>query len=111
MEERGHINPIGEVVVDGDDVHVAVVGDIDGASAPTLQRRLHDIVETTSGTVVLDMSGVSFIDSIGIRVALELDQHLKARGRSLILRDVSAPARRLLELAGLCQTLRIDGSS
>ena len=58
----------GEVEVDGDDVHVTLVGEIDVACSETMQRRLDEVSELTVGAVLLDMSGVSFIDSTGIRV-------------------------------------------
>jgi len=111
MENGGQTNPVGEVMVDGDDARATLVGEIDVACAAMLQQRLDEILETTSGAVVLDMSGVSFIDSEGLRVLLELHRRLSASRRSLILRHVSAPARRLFDLAGVDKTLHIDGST
>ena len=101
-------NLVVEGVVDGTNVHVTVMGEIDAASAPPLQQRLDEIIESTSGAVVLNMSGVSFIDSTGLSALLNIRQHLVGHQRALTLRDVSAPTRQLLELTGLGPLLGVD---
>ena len=101
-------NLVVEGVVDGTDVHVTVMGEIDAASAPALQQRLDEIIEVTSGGVVLNMSGVSFIDSTGLRALLNVRQHLVAHHRSLTVRNVSASARQLFRLTGLGPLLGVD---
>ena len=63
--EAWDVDLAGEVVVDGSGACVTVVGEIDLASASTLRARLDHIVATSAGTVVLDLAGVGFIDSIG----------------------------------------------
>ena len=78
MTDAWDDNLVVEDVVDGTDVHVTVTGEIDAASAPPLQQRLDEIVESTSGAVVLNMSGVSFIDSTGLSALLNVRQHLVA---------------------------------
>ena len=111
MAEAWDGNLVVEVVVDGTDVHVTVVGEIDAASAAPLKRRLEEVIESTSGAVVLNMSGVSFIDSTGLSALLNLRQHLAERHRTLTLRDVSAPTRQLLKLTGLGTMLGVDGTT
>ena len=60
------------MVVDGSDVYVTVVGEIDLASAAALQARLDHVVATTAGTVVLDSAGVGLIDPSGLRLLVEI---------------------------------------
>ena len=109
MAKVRDVNPVAEVVVDGNDVHVTVVGEIDASSAVPLQRRLDEVIESTTGAVVVDMSGVSFIDSMGIRVVVGLHRCLSAQRRSLTLRDVSASTRRMFDLTGLGPVLGVQG--
>ena len=108
MAEARDVKPVTEVVVDGNDVHVTVVGEIDASSAAPLQRRLDEIIESTTGAVVVDMSGVSFIDSMGIRVVVALHRRLSAQRRSLTLLDASAPTRRMFDLTGLGPVLGVE---
>jgi len=88
-----------------------VVGEIDAASAARRQRRLDAVIGVSAGAVVLDMSGVAFIDSTGLRVLVVLQQRLSAQGRPLTLGDVSVQTRRLLELSGLSSVFGVDGTS
>ena len=110
MAETRDVNSVAEVVVDGNDVHLTLVGEIDASSAVLLQRRLDEVIESTTGVVVVDMSGVSFIDSMGIRVVVALRRRLSAQRRSLTLRDVSAPTRRMFDLTGLGPVLGVEGN-
>jgi anti-anti-sigma factor len=108
MAEAWKSNLGGSVEIDGSDVWVILVGEIDAGSAATLQGRLDEAGELTSGAVVLDMSGVTFIDSTGLSVVIRAHQIMGEHGRSLILRHISAPVSRLLDITGLRATLGLD---
>jgi anti-sigma B factor antagonist len=58
--------------------------------------------------LVLDMSGIRFIDSSGLRVLLAADQAFAARGGSLIVRSPSDVARRLLEITDLLDRFEVE---
>jgi len=86
------------VSVGGHDTLI-VVGEIDMLSAPALVSALQPFADS-GGTVVLDMRGVSFMDSAGIRAILAVADALKGRG-TLVLRDPPPLVVRLLEITGL----------
>ena len=111
MAEAWDVDLVRDVVVDGDVVRVSVAGEIDAASGPRLQRSLDAVIGVSAGAVVLDMSGVSFIDSTGLRILVVLQQRLSAQRRLLTLSEVSVQTRRLLDLSGLSSTLGVDGTS
>lgn len=79
----------------GDD-RFDVVGEIDAHSAPALAAALE---ESTADTIVVDMSGVTFMDSSGLRVLLALAE--RSGGRSLQIAQPSRPIMRLFEVSGL----------
>jgi anti-anti-sigma factor len=108
MDESWDTDLVGKIRVDGNDVHVTLAGEIDAASSATLQARLDGLIESTNGRVTLDMSGISFMDSSGIRALVGTHQRMSAHGRLLILRNVSAATMRVLDLTGLAETLNID---
>ena len=62
----GSSDPGVQVRIDGNDIHVTVTGDIDLSSTPALRARLEDALGVTVSRIVLDMSGVTFIDSTGL---------------------------------------------
>jgi anti-anti-sigma factor len=80
---------------------VVVAGDIDVATAPMLD----DAISAVSGPVVLDLSGVTFMDSSGVRVLVRHRQASQAGGNRFEVAAVSRPVRRVLELAGVLEYL------
>jgi anti-sigma B factor antagonist len=77
-----------------------VWGEIDIATC----ERLRDAIEPHLGPgqrVVLDLSGVHFMDSSCLSVLLRAHTTLSSDGGSLILRNPSDAARRLLSLRGV----------
>jgi anti-sigma B factor antagonist len=82
-------------------VVVAVAGEIDLATAPQLATAF-DGIETSSGsTVHVDLAEVSFLDSSGISVLVDLRSRLEAAGASLALHRASPTVQRVLEISGL----------
>jgi anti-anti-sigma factor len=96
-------------VVDGTDVHVTLTGALDLPVAPALSRGLLEVIDTTTGAVVVNMAGATFLDSTGIRGLLAARQQLSVHHRSMVLRDVSASTRRVLDLAGIGAMLGDEG--
>ena len=96
-----------EVIRDGDATVIYVRGEIDMATC----ERLRDTIESHLGpqqTIVLDLSGVGFMDSSCLGVLLKARGTLTADGGSLILRNPSLAAHRLLTLAGVQHLLQAD---
>jgi anti-sigma B factor antagonist len=87
---------------------VSVRGEVDIATAPMLDRVLHALLEEHQ-RVVLDLSGVSFIDSTGIGVLVAAAQAADADGGGFAIREPSRMVLRVLELAGVSARLKLDG--
>jgi anti-anti-sigma factor len=85
---------------------IALTGEIDAHTAVLLRDAL--VPAPLIGDLRVDFSGVTFIDSSGLRVVLEVHQTLDRDGRRLVLVDPSRPVARLLELAGLVSHLHIE---
>lgn len=85
--------------VDGATV-IHVHGEIDMATC----EHLRDALEPHLGpqqSIVLDLSGVRFMDSSCLNVLVQARGTLTADGGSLILRNPSSIARRILSAAGI----------
>jgi anti-anti-sigma factor len=89
-------------IQDAHDGVVRLEGEIDAATAPALQRRL----EARPLVHVLDMEGVTFLDSSGLKVLAIANRARHSEG-PLMLRAPSASVRRLLDIAGLADTFGI----
>jgi anti-sigma B factor antagonist len=82
---------------------LAVRGEIDVAVAKRLSKELDSLADAASardGRAVVDLSGVGFIDSSGVRELLKAQRRLQSEGGELVLRAPSAPCRRVLEVSG-----------
>lgn len=88
------------VVVSGDQTVVAVVGEVDAASADTLRAAIMEVIDGGQANIAVDMSEVSFIDSSGLRVLIAGYKAADAAGGSLSVRAPSDAATRLLEITG-----------
>jgi anti-anti-sigma factor len=91
-----------DIRVEHDDASAATVitttGELDLASADTLRLALLKHVEL--GVVVLDMRGLDFCDSAGLRTLVEADRAARAQGFALRLAALSPSVDRVLELSG-----------
>ena len=61
-------------------------------------------MEHASGAFVLDLSGVTFLDSSGLHALLRARAYLAREDRSLVLVCPAGPARRVLDLASVLDT-------
>jgi anti-anti-sigma factor len=77
-----------------------VAGDVDLAAHPRFQAEA-DAWAGKGADVVLDLSGVTFMDSMGLRVLVELRQAVVDAGHAFALAAPSRPVDRVLALAGL----------
>ena len=84
---------------------LTAVGEIDLASAPDLETRLSQCL--SDGPVVVDLSGVSFIDSTGLRVLLAAHAGADDGGNPLGLVVTDGPVTKLLSITGVDGHLNI----
>jgi anti-sigma B factor antagonist len=82
-------------------------GELDIATAPSLERALHEVA-TPGRRVLLDLSGLQFMDSTGLRVIVRAANAARKDGWELRLRQGPPPVRRVFELSGLGAALPFE---
>jgi anti-sigma B factor antagonist len=85
---------------------VRLVGEIDAATTPELIAEL-DPLPGAAGDIVIDLAGVSFIDSSGLRALIDAHQRALRCGRRVVMARPSAVVRRLFDIAGLVPYLNV----
>jgi anti-anti-sigma factor len=96
-------DPIAAVVDrDGEPV-VEVVGEVDLSTAGQVEQAINELA--ARGGRVVDVSGVAFLDSSGVTALLRSVQ----RGHAFVLRNPSPAVTEVLAMAGLADTLPIEG--
>ncbi len=89
---------------------VAVRGDIDALTAPTLGAMLGVLVDQTHADLVLDLWALTFIDAAGLGVIADVSARLATSNRVLTLRATPAHACRVLGITGVDALVRLEAS-
>ncbi len=83
-----------------------VSGEIDAHTAPSLAAAM---AQLPAGVVTVDVAGVSFMDSSGLRVLMDATTRARDGGGDLIVANSTPGIARLVEISGLGGQLRLDG--
>jgi anti-anti-sigma factor len=86
---------------------VSVEGDVDINSAPWLQQCLMQLLEGNGCRLLVDLSGVTFIDCFATRLLAETYRRTGGRSCSIQFVALSKPVKRLAELTGLAGELPV----
>ena len=97
------------VAEEGGALVASLRGDVDLEHSPKAREVLLDCVKRGQ-KVLVDLSGVSYIDSSGVASLVEAFQRAKKSGVEFALVAVNAPALRVLELARLDKVFTIHES-
>jgi anti-sigma B factor antagonist len=99
---RDRLSPVDIQTIHEDGVVVLrLSGELDSDNADALYQALRDDTRNHPGPLVLDMSGVSFIDSTILSRLLQLRTESVDGGSSLLVRNPSPVVRRVFEITGL----------
>jgi anti-anti-sigma factor len=96
-----------DVEHDGDSTVVRAAGEVDIATAPQLRQ----CIQAFTGVVVVDLSGVTFLDSSGINALIGSKNSLAESGGALRLRGVQPPVRTVLAATGLADWFEVEEST
>jgi anti-sigma B factor antagonist len=89
---------------------VAVRGEVELATAPTLTAALEEGIRRSSGAFVVDLVAVDFLDSSGVACLVRARALLGRDDRALALVCPPGRVRRVLELTGIDELVPVYGS-
>ena len=86
----------------------ALVGEVDLSNVDDLGERLEQAVSNRAQGLVLDLSGVTYLDRTGVRLIYQLARRLGDRQQRLrlVVPDESR-IRRVLQLAGVASAVQV----
>lgn len=90
----------------GNEAVVTVTGRLDTTTAPVLDKTLQENVHGTS-TLTLDLKGLEYISSAGLRVLLSAQKRMKKNG-SMKLMNVCEEVMDVFEMTGFADILNFD---
>ena len=88
-------------VYDGDRGVMKLFGELDVTTVVMLDTELHRIEAESLAGVVLDLSGLEFIDSLGIACLLAAGRRAAEHGRELVMARPRPEVDRVLRLTGV----------
>lgn len=98
------IDPTAFVTTTTDGGHVSIVisGDIDLANADDIGGDIAVAIPNHCTSASIDLSGVTYIDSIGMRLFFNLVARLRTAQIALsVIAPPQSPARRIIDVSGL----------
>ncbi len=98
---------IEEVQLDDTLTHIALSGRLDAVGIKTEDLKFYAITAGRHHPALLDLSGVSFMSSVGIRMFIKSAKGLHAEGKRMALLSPTDVVRDLLEVAGVDELLPI----
>jgi len=96
-----------ELAPDRERVIVRVMGELDLATADDVERPLIELLDSGFGSVVIDLRGVTFLDSSGIHVLMRSHRHAEELGACLWTVVGASRSREVLELTGAIKHLNV----
>jgi anti-anti-sigma factor len=84
---------------------IALAGELDLATADEVEQELLRVEASDAASIVLDLSGLTFMDSTGVRLLVSADARSRADERRLSLRRGPASVQRVMELSGVDELL------
>jgi anti-sigma B factor antagonist len=96
------------VISNGSSAVAYLQGELDACSVTCLKERLTPVA-MTGRDIIVDLAGLSFIDTAGLIALVDLQRDATSAGGSLRLAEPSRMVRRLLRLAGIKDMFAVVG--
>jgi anti-sigma B factor antagonist len=85
-------------------VEMTLVGRLDTASAPLLERKIKQWGDEIS-EMILDFAELEYISSMGLRVLLQAQKAMKEKNRKLVIKNMGDSVREVFEITGFLNAM------
>lgn len=92
--------------LEGTTLTLAPEGRLDTTTAPQLETEVKDSLEGVTA-LVLDLAGLEYISSAGLRVVLSAQKAMNKQG-SMVVRNVNEYVMEVLEVTGFADILTLE---
>jgi len=82
-----------------------LTGELDDATTPILERSLREIERDPTTGLIIDLSGLTFLDSSGLLLLLRASERAGQAGRAFGIVDPRPNVRRILRVTGTTHLL------
>jgi anti-anti-sigma factor len=85
-------------------------GRLDSTTSPEFDAAVAGILESPPPVLVLDMAGLEYISSAGLRVVFKLQKALKRETGQLLMVNLTPPVKKVFEIINALPSLSVFGS-
>jgi anti-anti-sigma factor len=85
----------------GETAHIVFEGELDIATSPGAEAELKRVEADGASLIVLDLRGLTFMDSTGLRLLVAADARARDAGHRLAIVKGPEAVHRVLEITGL----------
>jgi anti-anti-sigma factor len=93
--------------IDGD-VVLSLSGEVDALTAPEFDAFFETMIDRGHRSVVLDLSGLRFMDASGLAVIARGADRLEVSGGTFTIRTPAAMVKQMLDITGFARLVRLD---
>ncbi len=90
---------------------LTIKGKIDAVTSPVVEKELLGLIETGEKVFILNLSGLEYISSAGLRSILSAAKQLKAKEGKLIFSGVQGPVKDVFKISGFGSIFKICNSN
>lgn len=100
-----------EMIVDlkeeqrGDVLILRIRGRLDAISAPAAEKKIFESIDKSEYKILIDMSGVNYLSSAGMRMLLSTSKRLRALSGKLYLSGLTVSVLDVLRMSGFDHVL------
>lgn len=87
---------------------LALIGHLDGHSSPRATERIDAVLARGPARLVLDLRGLEYVSSAGLRVFLMAAKNAQAAGGSVVFAGLSPAIREVFALSGFLDVLSVQ---
>ncbi|MEO5838323.1 MAG: STAS domain-containing protein [Acidimicrobiales bacterium] len=87
-------------------VRLVAKGELDTYVEPVIVDRVTELASQGIKLIILDLGGVTFLDSSGLRAIIKAGNLLAARDGQLLIEGASGATQRVLEITGMLERYR-----
>ena len=83
-----------------------IVGRVDSSVSKPLEERVQELI-TRDANIVVDLAGMSYVSSAGLRSFIVLAKHARARQRAIALAAMQDDVSEIFEISGLLELFTV----
>lgn len=91
----------------GDVVVMRLTGRLDAASSPQLEKKINSIIESGHFKLILNLGGVDYLSSAGMRLMLSVSKKLKHLEGKVVACQLNEEVMDVIKMAGFHQVLEL----